>query len=212
MLIGVIEAEQAERDQHADYARIDDAIRLAEQNIAALESRQLEPHETRKKWLAIRDRTILAIREARGNMIKRANEAKETRSWMIETFFRQSDVATPHEFSSDLQDVPTKGLLDYLNYLIRVGDVGRVQCIRVVFKARGDHHRYDLPFEKMLAEFALAEFGGFEERLTRICRLADEADAALAAKFAAHILTNRLQQLAVCTDYPARQTQDNLAA
>ena len=93
MLIGVIEAEQAERDQHADYARIDDAIRLAEQNIAALESRQLEPHETRKKWLAIRDRTILAIREARGNMIKRANEAKETRSRMIETFFR--DVPSP---------------------------------------------------------------------------------------------------------------------
>ena len=165
MLIGVIEAEQAERDQHADYARIDDAIRLAEQNIAALESRQLEPHETRKKWLAIRDRTILAIREARGNMIKRANEAKETRSRMIETFFR--DVPSPHEFSSALQDVPTKGLLDYVNYLIRVGDVGRVQCIRVVFKARGDHHRYDLTFEKVLAQFALAEFGGFEERLTR---------------------------------------------
>ena len=52
MLIGVIEAEQAERDQHADYARIDDAIRLAEQNIAALEkSGELEPHETRKKLL-----------------------------------------------------------------------------------------------------------------------------------------------------------------
>ena len=209
MLIGVIEAEQAERDQHADYARIDDAIRLAEQNIAALESRQLEPHETRKKWLAIRDRTILAIREARGNMIKRASEAKETRSRMIDTFFR--DVPSSHEFST-LQDVPTKGLLDYLNYLIRVGDVGRVQCIRVVFKARGDHHRYDLTFEKMLAQFALAEFGGFEERLTRICRLADEVDAALAAIFAAFISTNRLQQLAVCTDYPARQTQDNLAA
>ena len=210
MLIGVIEAEQAERDQHADYARIDDAIRLAEQNIGALESWQLEPHETRKKWLAIRDRTILAIREARGNMIKRANEAKETRSRMIETFF--SRCPSPHEFSSALQDVPTKGLLDYLNYLIRVGDVGRVQCIRVVFKARGDHHRYDLTFEKMLAQFALAEFGGFEERLTRICRLADEVDAALAAIFAAHISTNRLQQLAVCIDYPARQTQDNLAA
>ena len=119
---------------------------------------------------------------------------------------------SPHEFSSALQDVPTKGLLDYLNYLIRVGDVGRVQCIRVVFKARGDHHRYNLTFEKMLAQFALAEFGGFEERLTRICRLADEVDAALAAIFAAHISTNRLQQLAVCIDYPARQTQDNLAA
>ena len=210
MLIGVIEAEQAERDQRADYARIDDAIRLAEQNIGALESRQLEPHETRKKWLAIRDRTILAIREARGNMIKRANEAKETRSRMIETFF--CDVPSPHEFSSTLQDVPTKGLLDYLNYVIRIGDVGRVQCIRVVFKARGDHHRYDLTFEKMLAQFALAEFGGLEERLTRICRLADEIDAALAGIFAAHISTNRLQQLAVCIDYPARQTQDNLAA
>jgi hypothetical protein len=209
MLMGVIEAEQAEREQHD--ARIDDAIRLAEQIIAALESRQLEPHETRKKWLAIRDRTILAIREARGNMIKRANEAKETRSWMVETFFSKSNGNS--EFSAILQDIPTKGLLDYLRYLISVGDVDRVQCIRDVFKARSDRRQYDVTFEKMLARFAFAEFGDFEERLTRICGSADKADAKLADVFAAYGSTSRLPRLPVCTDASdATQMQDNLAA
>ena len=53
MLKGVIEAERAERDQEADCARINAAIGLAEQDIAALESRQLEPDEMREKWSAI---------------------------------------------------------------------------------------------------------------------------------------------------------------
>ena len=41
MVKDVIEAERAERDQDADCARIDAAINLAEQDIAALESRQI---------------------------------------------------------------------------------------------------------------------------------------------------------------------------
>jgi hypothetical protein len=43
MLRDAIEAERAERDQDADCARIDAAIELAKKNIAALESRELDP-------------------------------------------------------------------------------------------------------------------------------------------------------------------------
>ena len=55
MLKGAVEAERAERDQDADCARIDAAIALVEQDIAALEDRQLAPDEIRKQWFAIRD-------------------------------------------------------------------------------------------------------------------------------------------------------------
>ena len=50
MFKNATEAERAERDQHADYARIDAAINSAKTNIAAVESRQLSPDERRKEW------------------------------------------------------------------------------------------------------------------------------------------------------------------
>jgi hypothetical protein len=58
-----VEAERAARDQDADWARIDAAIDLAGQDTAALQTRQIDPDETRKEWFAIRDRTILAVRD-----------------------------------------------------------------------------------------------------------------------------------------------------
>ena len=207
MLKDIIEAE---RDQNADCARIGAAIHLGEQDIAALESRQLDSDEARKRWCAIRDRTILAIRDVRRNVIKRANEAKETERWMIEKFFREKANGNPlHEFSVTLQDIPTKGLLDYLCYLIRVGDPARVQCVRVAFKARLDHHRYNVTFDRMLAGFAFAESGDMGERLARICRSAEKADARVVDLFAAYGSAKRLraltsQQLAVRTENSVR--------
>ena len=109
MLKGVIEAERAERDQEADCARINAAIGLAEQDIAALESRQLEPDEMREKWSAIRDRTILAIRPVRHNVIERQTKAKQTERWMIEKSIREeSDERVTREFSAELKKVETK--------------------------------------------------------------------------------------------------------
>ena len=219
MLQDIIEAE---RDQNADCARIGAAIHLAEQDIAALESRQLDSDEARKGWCAIRDRTILAIRDVRRNVIKRANKAKETETWMIEKFFRENANVNPlNEFSVTLQDIPTKGLLDYVGYLIRVGDPPRVQCIRVVFKARVDHHLYNITFDRMLAGFALAESGDIGKRLARICLSAEKADARVADLFAAYGSAKRFravtsQQLAVRTEnlvrLDARQRRDKLAA
>jgi hypothetical protein len=222
MFKDVTEAELAERDQDADCARIDAAIHLAVQAIAALESRHLDPDEARKGWFAIRDRTILAIRDVRRNIIVRANEAKQTKTRMIENFFREKASGNPlHEFSVTLQDIPTKGLLDYLCYLIRVDDPARVQCIRVVFEARVDRHRYNFTFDKMLAGFVFSDSGEMGERLAKISHSAEKADARIADLFAAYGSAKRLnapasQQLAVCTEnlvrLDARQRQGKLAA
>ena len=189
-----VEVEQAERDQDADWARIDAAIHLAGQDIAALQTRQLDPDEARKQWFAIRDRTILAIRDVRSNIIRRANEAKETQTWMIEKFFREkANGNSLHEFSATLQDIPTKGLLDYLCYLTRVGDPARAQCIRVVFKARVDSYRYNCTFDWMLAGLAFADSAELGDRLGRICRLAERADARIADLFADCFAAKRLE-------------------
>src|SRR5262245_47715355 len=54
---------EVEREQQADCARIDAAVRLAEQEFANLYRRDYGPGEMRRKWIGVRDRTILAVRD-----------------------------------------------------------------------------------------------------------------------------------------------------
>ena len=77
MLRNIIETE---RQQDADCARIEAAVRLAEGRIVALQERLLNEEEKRERWYTIRDQTILAVRDVRHNVIKRANEAKDTKT------------------------------------------------------------------------------------------------------------------------------------
>jgi len=180
------EAEQAERDQDTDCARIDAAIRLGEQEIAALGDRQLDPDEMRKEWSAIRDRTIVVIRDARHNVVNRADEAKATERWMIEKLMQESDEKALCEFSVMLKEVPTKALIDYLRYLIQIGDRARIQSVREVFAARKDRQLYDVAFMKMWAQSALSEYGELGGRLSRIYHSADKIDARVADLFCAY--------------------------
>lgn len=190
MFKDAIEAERVEQDQDADCARIDEVIGLAKQDIAALQGQQVDPDDLREKWSAIRDRTILAIRDVRRNVVERANEARETTTWMIEqieqTLRAESDARVIREFSAELREVPTEALLDYLRYLIKFGDVARIQSVRDVFAARADHHRYNASFVRTLAKFALPKSGDLGERLLRICRSAEQTDATVADLFCAH--------------------------
>jgi hypothetical protein len=179
------EAEQAERDQDADCARIDAAIRSGEQEIAALEGQQLDPDEMLKEWSAIRDRTIVIIRDARHNVLNRAKEAKATERWMTEKLMQESKDKVLCEFSVMLKEVPTKDIVDYLRYLILIGDRARIQSVSEVFAARKDRQSYDVTFSKMLAQFALAECGELGGRLSRICHSADKVDARVADLFCA---------------------------
>jgi hypothetical protein len=178
MFKSATEVERAERDQHADCARIDAALGSAEKNIAALESQQLDTDEIRKQRSAIRDRIILGIRNVRHNMVRRAAAAKETEIWMVVKFLREvRDSRVLREFTADLQEVPTENLLDYLSYLIQIGDVARIQSLGAVFATRNDRQRYSAAFGKMLIEFTLAQSGSMGERITRIYLLAEKADA-----------------------------------
>ncbi len=196
MLNDAIEAEQAEQDQAADCAYIDDAIALSEQDIADLEDRQLDPHELRKEWSAIRDRTIITVRDLLHNVAKRAAEAKATEDWMSQKLMaKESDRLVIREFSVALKEVPTRNLVDYLRYLIQMEDQARIQSVRMAFAERDDHEAYDVTFGKMLAQFALAEYGDLGERLARIRRLAEKIDARIANLFGAYSITNRSHAL-----------------
>ena len=187
MLKDVTEAEQAERDQDADCARIDAATAQAEREITALEDQRLEPHEMRREWSAIRDRTILAVRDVRRDIAKRARDAKETEIWIVEKLLRQeSDGRIQQEFSATLREVPTKALLDYLRYLIQVGDLARIQSVCGVFAARDDRQRYKVAFDSMVSQFAFAESGALGERVVRIRRSAEKLDERVAALFCSH--------------------------
>jgi hypothetical protein len=70
---------QIERHQVADYARVDYAITKAEDEIAALEELWLRPNELRRETSVVHDRTVLAVREVRNNMAKRAITARTCR-------------------------------------------------------------------------------------------------------------------------------------
>jgi hypothetical protein len=101
------------------------------------------------------------------------------------------------EFTVTLKEVPTRKLVDYLRYLIQIGDRARIQSVRTAFAAREDREAYDATFGKMLAQFALAEYGDFGERLARIYHLAEKVDARIANLFCAYSITNRSHALTV---------------
>jgi len=185
------EAEQAERDQDADCARIDAAIRLGEQEIVALGDRSLDSDEMRREWSAIRDRTIIGIREARHSVVNRANEATATERWMVEQRMLENDEKVQSDFSVLLKEVPTKDLVDYLRYLIEVDDRVRIQSVREVFAARKDRQAYDVTFSGMLAKFVLSEFGELRERLGRICHAAHKVDSRVTDLFCANGVAHR---------------------
>jgi hypothetical protein len=67
---------QAERDQKADENRIDAAVAMAEQSIAALVQRPITRKQLHEAIIAVRDRAVLAISSVRRNMQRRTVEAK----------------------------------------------------------------------------------------------------------------------------------------
>jgi hypothetical protein len=87
MLANVLEIE---RQQVADYARVDYAITKGEDEIAALEELWLRPNELRRETSVVRDRTVLAVREVRNNMAKRAITAKNMQGSLVESLRQRS--------------------------------------------------------------------------------------------------------------------------
>ena len=75
---------EIERHQLADYARVDYAVTKGEDEVAALEELCLGPNELRREASVVCDRTVLAVREVRSNMAKRALTAKNMRGSLVE--------------------------------------------------------------------------------------------------------------------------------
>src|SRR6516225_8839719 len=186
------EVERAERDQTADCARIDAAIDAAEKAITAVEGRQPYPDERREQLSAIRDRTILAIRNVRHNIMKRASKAKQTERWMVQKWLHEvNDGRILREFTADLQKVPTERLLDYLCYLVRVDDLARIQSVTAIFAARADKERYAAAFEKTLDQFTLSKCGVLGARIAKIYHSAESIDAKITQVLSAHYTMKR---------------------
>lgn len=174
----------AERDQQADCARVDHALRLAEAEIAFLETRELDIDELHRRRSVIRDRTILAIRDVRQNMAKRALAAKATEKSMTNEFIRHDpgfsrDYVVPHlnAFAAMLERTPSFGPVDHLRKLIADGDRDLDKSILLALEAREDSRIYAAMLERILAQLELAGRTKMQEHLTIMTRAAERADA-----------------------------------
>jgi len=94
---------EIERHQLADYARVDYAITKAEDEIAALEELWLGPNELRREASVVRDRTVLAVREVRNNMAKRAITAKSMQGPLVESLRQRSRFAVVDSVDASLR-------------------------------------------------------------------------------------------------------------
>ena len=86
-----------------------------------------------------------------------------------------------------LHDVSTSALVHHLRYLIRSGELDRVEGVYHDFENRADRHLYIEAFDEIAAQCALADSGDeLRRRLERICKLAHEIDAKLTNLWLSH--------------------------
>jgi hypothetical protein len=176
---------EIERCQVADYARVDYAITKGEDKIAALEKLCLEPNELRRETSVVRDRTVLAVREVRNNMAKRAITAKTIQGPLVESLRQRSRFAVVDTVDASLRArcfasfecIPTLTLICHFIDAIKAGDVARAECIRFEFQTREDRHEYAVTSRAIFAQFSPSEPADILKRIAKICRAAEMADA-----------------------------------
>jgi hypothetical protein len=182
MLAKVLEIE---RHQVADYARVDYAITKAEGEIAALEELVLKPKELRKETWVIRDKTVLAVRDVRNNMAKRAITAKNMQGSLVESLRQRSrfavvdtvDASLRARCFASLKCIPTLTLICHFIDAIKAGDFARAESVRFEFQTREDRHEYVVTSRAIFAQFAPSEPADILKRIAKICRAAEMADA-----------------------------------
>ena len=182
MLLKVLEIE---RRQLADYARVDYAITKGEDEIAALEELCLGSNELQRKTSVVRDRTVLAVREVRNNMAKRAITAKNMQGSLIESLRQRSrfaavdtvDASLRARCFASLECIPTLTLICHFIDAIKAGDFARAESIHFEFLTRKDRHEYVVTSRAIFAQFAPSEPADILKRIAKICRAAEMADA-----------------------------------
>jgi len=176
---------QAEREQKADKARIDDAITRVESAIAALEQRHLDPEEYQRAIITIRDRAILTIRDVRKNMVTRTIAARNMQNTVNNEFLRQrsrfaaddlADANLRTRFFEILENTPTFTLIHHLLKAVELGNTAYAESIRFEFQCRDDRHKYLASFEMILSKMALYDPVELRKRLTNICTAAENVD------------------------------------
>src|SRR5262245_14201153 len=176
---------EIERHQLADYARVDYAITKGEDEVAALEELWPEPNQLRREASVVRDRTVLAVREVRNNMAKRAITAKNMQGPLVESLRQRSrfavvdtvDASLRARCFASLEYVPTLKLICHFIDAIKAGDLARAECIRFEFQTREDRHEYAVTSRAIFAQFAPSEPADILKRIAKICRAAEMADA-----------------------------------
>jgi len=176
---------EIERHQLADYARVDYAIAKGEDEVTALEELWPEPNQLRREASVVRDRTVLAVREVRNNMAKRAITAKNMQGPLVESLRQRSrfavvdtaDASLRARCFASLEYVPTLTLICHFIDAIKAGDLARAECIRFEFQTREDRHEYAVTSRAIFAQFAPSEPADILKRIAKICRAAEMADA-----------------------------------
>jgi hypothetical protein len=176
---------EIERHQLADYARVDYAITKGEDEIAALEELWLGPNELRRETSVVRDRTVLAVREVRKNMAKRAITAKNIQGSLVESLRQRSrfavadtvDASLRARCFASLECIATLTLLCHFIDAIKAGDFARAESVRFEFQTREDRHEYVVTSRAIFAQFAPSEPADILKRIAKICRAAEMADA-----------------------------------
>jgi hypothetical protein len=182
MLANVLEIE---RQQVADYARVDYGITKGEDEIAALEELWLRPNELRRETSVVRDRTVLAVREVRNNMAKRAITAKNMQGSLVESLRQRSRFAVADSVDASLRArcfaslkcIPTLTLICHFIDAIKAGDFARAESVRFEFQTREDRHEYVVTSRAIFAQFAPSDPADILKRIAKICRAAEMADA-----------------------------------
>ncbi len=180
MLAKVLEIE---RHQVADYARVDYAITKGEDEIAALEELWLGPNELRRETSVVRDRTVLAVREVRNNMAKRAITAKNMQGSLVESLRQRSRFAVADTVDASLRArcfaslkcIPTLTLICHFIDAIKAGDFARAESVRFEFQTREDRHEYVVTSSAIFAQFAPSDPADILKCLAEICRAAEMA-------------------------------------
>ena len=176
---------EIERHQLADYARVDYAITKGEDDVAALEELCLGPNELRREASVVRDRTVLAVREVRNNMAKRAITAKNMQGPLVESLRQRSrfavvdtvDASLRARCFASLECVPTLTLICHFIDAIKAGDLARAESVRFEFQTREDRYEYAVTSRAIFAQFTPSEPADILKRIAKICRAAEMADA-----------------------------------
>jgi hypothetical protein len=177
---------QIEREQIADEDRIDTAIRRATHDIAWLQQRQLGLEELQDAITAIRDKTVLVVRDVRKNMQRRSIDAERMQKCFGDDFLHlrarfsrndYEDKKLRRSFLHLLERTPTSSLVEHFRDAVEVGNFACAELIRFEFHCRDDQDEFKTDFESIVQKFSRDDPVEMRKRLANVCKAIERVDA-----------------------------------